>query len=187
MAHQSPQEPGDPSAVGGAPGVPARRLDASMSLLLDAMRHPLDPGYALAAARRDRRGVRSVAVTAVLALAGGLLLATAAVQLRPRGTEGVRDRARLQAEIDDRVRRADAMQAANERLRAEIAREQQQALQGGQAAGLASRVQLLGLLTGELAVRGPGLRYTIMDAASVNDTGQVKSMRSRSGQSSSRC
>jgi uncharacterized protein YlxW (UPF0749 family) len=145
------------------------RVDASMSLLLDTMRNPLDPGYALAAAHRDKRAPRRVAGTLLLALVGGVLLAAAAVDLRPQALSGARDRARLQAEISRRVSAAESVRAGNARLRAEIARAQQSALASADQR-LSGQLEQLELTSGESPVQGSGLRYTVSDAPSVRQT-----------------
>jgi len=143
-----------------------------MSLLLEAMSNPLDPGYALAAQRRTPRGRSSIMITLLLALLAGLLATVAAAHLRPDGGQVRTQRMRLEQEIERRTRLVDQRQKANEALRAQIARIQEQALQGGSGAALAARARELGLVSGELPVTGPGLRYTIADAPSATAVGQ---------------
>ena len=149
---------------------PPTRVDASMSLLLDAMRNPLDPGYALAAAHRLPRRGGAAAVTIVLALVGGLLLATSALDLRPQVVTGARDRTRLQAEITRRVSAAETVRAGNARLREQIAQAQRAALARGADSRLATELAMVELASGEVAVTGTGLRYTVSDAPGVRET-----------------
>lgn len=146
------------------------RVDASMSLLMDAMRDPLDPGYAQAARNPVRRSSRAAALTGLLALTAGLLVAAATVDLRPQALSGARDRARLQAEVTRRLEAAQKLRAGNARLRDEIARAQRAALAQGGGSALSDRLAALELASGELPVTGEGLRYTLRDAPSVQQT-----------------
>ncbi len=141
-----------------------RRPDASMSLLTEVMQRPLDPGYAAAAERRRpyRAGSR-VAVAVVTVLLGGVLVISVQ-QLRAPVLDGLSVRQALQREIQQRSDRADRLQAANDALRVQIAKQQQAALAGTGAQGLAAQVQQLSVLTGEVPVTGPGLRVVLDDA-----------------------
>jgi uncharacterized protein YlxW (UPF0749 family) len=149
-----------------------RRPDASMSLLLEAMSNPLDPGYALATQRRTPRSRRAATITLLLALGAGLLATVAAAHLRPDGGQMRTQRLQLEQEIERRTALADQRQRANQALRSQITRIQDRALAGGAESGLANQVQTLGLISGELPVTGPGLRYRIADAPTASAVGQ---------------
>jgi uncharacterized protein YlxW (UPF0749 family) len=160
------------SATRAATGSAARRPDASMTLLIDVMEHPLDPGYAAAAARRRSAapvGRRVAAATVALALVCGWGVSWAVVQLRRPQPGAVVAREKLEAEIDKRTQDADQRQTANEGLRAQIAAAQAQALRSGGNAALAGQVQALGVATGETPVSGPGLEIVLDDAPRATD------------------
>ena len=112
---------------------PPRRLDASMTLLAEVMQRPLDPGYALAAQRREA-GVRPARTTTVLvalaALVCGLVTTWAVVELRQPQPGGVAARKALESEIQRRTQQADAAQHANDVLRAQLAAAQSRSLAG---------------------------------------------------------
>jgi uncharacterized protein YlxW (UPF0749 family) len=143
-----------------------------MSLLLEAMSNPLDPGYAMAAQRRGPRPRSAAAITLLLALGAGLLATVAAAHLRPDGGQVRTQRLRLEQEVERRTALADQRQHANEALRSQIARIQDQALAGGKESALAKQVQTLGLVSGELPVTGPGVRYRIANAPTASAVGQ---------------
>lgn len=147
-----------------------------MTLITEVMRRPLDPGYAAAAAAKHagshahRRPV-VVAATLVLALLCGAVSASAVRELRRPQPEAIRARASLEREIERRTAVADRLQASNEALRSKLAQAQQEALSRGGSAALVKMGNELGVLTGELAVSGPGLVLTLDDATSVTDKG----------------
>lgn len=149
-----------------------RAPDASMSLLNELMRHPLDPGYEAAARRRRERGElagtadrRWLGVLAIVVI--GALIGTAAVQLRGQATSGVAQRTQLVKEIDRLTAAADRLQRDNERTRTQIEQAQGDALRLQSQGGLADQVQRLGLVTGAAAVKGPGIQVTVDDAQQV--------------------
>lgn len=152
-----------------------RRPDASMTLLTEVMHHPLDPGYALAAARRsqrrahggDRRRPRSVrfAVTALVALLCGLVVSAAVAQLRRPAPEALAARRALEREVQRRTDQVEQTRAANEALRERIVLLRARTLTGAGASTLADQVASLGRATGELAVAGPGLEVTLRQAS----------------------
>lgn len=149
-----------------------RAPDASMSLLNELMRHPLDPGYEAAARRRRERGEpagtadrRWLGILAIVVI--GALIGTAAVQLRGQATSGVAQRTQLVKEIDRLTAAADRLQRDNERTRTQIEQAQGDALRLQSQGGLADQVQRLGLVTGAAAVKGPGIQVTVDDAQQV--------------------
>ena len=158
----APYGPGSPSAR------PARRPDASMTLLREVMSRPLDPGYAEAAARRrqqpHRRSRRRTAVTVALAVAGGYLLGVAVVEVRVPVPEQARASERLRQEIQRKTADVSSREATVADLRAAVAAAQAEALQAAGGSALVEQAETLGLVAGELPVQGPGVRFTIDDA-----------------------
>lgn len=151
-----------------------RRPDASMTLLVEVMEHPLDPGYAAAAADRAGRSAGgrrlSTVVTVLVALLCGWLTTIAVVELRRPQPEVIRARAALENEIQQRTAESDRLQRRNEKLRAQIADAQQAALAGGGGSARAERIRSLAVVTGELPVTGPGLELTLADAVDSSPT-----------------
>ncbi|MEV6730787.1 DUF881 domain-containing protein [Streptomyces sp. NPDC051364] len=159
-----------------APAPPARP-DASMSLLTHVMDHSLDEGYAEASARREAEGTAGLPRTlkAKLALAAGLVLAAMVVTL---GAAQARIAAPVLAkerqELIDRVQRADehadGLERDIERLRANVAGRQREALKqhGG------DQGQLVALLAGASEVRGPGVKLVVDDAKGSSSGGGGK-------------
>ena len=140
----------------------------SMSLLQQLSDRPLDPGYASAAARREaagqpRRTSTRTPLVVVAAVVIGFLLVAAALALRPAGTTASRDKAQLIEQIQARQARGDELTAQIGGLSGEIQNAQAAAL-AGQASALAAELDRLELITGEVAVVGPGLLLTIDDA-----------------------
>ncbi|MFJ3928494.1 DUF881 domain-containing protein [Streptomyces sp. NPDC090022] len=155
-----------PNRRSPAPSPPARP-DASMSLLTHVMDHSLDEGYAEAAARREAEGTKGLPRTlkAKLGLAAGLVLAAMVVTLGAAQTRVAAPvLAKERHELIDRVERADDRAATLEkdidRLRADVAGRQRQALKqhGGDQGGPVA------LLSGATEVRGPGVKLTVDDA-----------------------
>ena len=166
-----------PTPTRPAPGASSRRVDGSMSLLVDMMANTLDEAYAERAARRagDARdapqvaarrsapGRRVLALLALLLL--GLLTGTAVAQVR----DGQSATSGLRADLADQVRvrtaESDALAVSAERLRAQVSGAQAELL-GDDEAGRAARERLerLDLLTGSAPVEGPGLRVVLGDA-----------------------
>ena len=166
-----------PTPTRPAPDAPSRRVDGSMSLLVDMMANTLDEAYAERAARRagDARdapqvaarrsapGRRVLALLALLLL--GMLTGTAVAKVR----DGQSATSGLRADLADQVRvrtaESDALAVTAERLRAEVAGTQAELL-GDAEAGRAARERLerLDLLTGSAPVEGPGLRVVLGDA-----------------------
>jgi uncharacterized protein YlxW (UPF0749 family) len=153
-----------------------RRPDASMSLLTDLLFHPIDPGYAEAAERRRTRdelpdtaapqGPRRRGVWLAVCLAAlGVLLATAAAQVRDRAPSVAHTNQALLEEIDQRT-------VATAELEADVNALQQQ-VNRARINGL--RLTAIGREVGEgleevetaasaTPVEGPGIRVTVDDA-----------------------
>ena len=150
----------------------ARRPDASMTLLTQVMDRPLDPGYAAAAERRlaagepASRGDRSARTLALLVLLG-VLLTAAGLQTKGQTTSRVAEREQLVAEIRGQDDAAGRLVQRNVTLQTRIEGERARQLNQPALGGLADRVRELGLVTGALAVVGPGLRIDVDDAAAL--------------------
>ena len=151
-----------------------RRVDGSMSLLVDMMANTLDEAYAERAAGAasrppepagGRRGIARRLTSVVLLLALGVVTGTAVAQVRARQEANTGLRAELAAEVRDRTAEAAALTEQAERLRAQVAAAEAEAL-GVDAAGRAAaeRLRELGLASGSLPVEGPGLVVTLDDA-----------------------
>ncbi len=159
------------------PAPPARRPDASMTLLLEVMQRPLDPGYAEVHARRTaashgsaggvaRPGRSTQVAVAIGAVAAGLALATAVVPLRAPGDE-VSPAVALSAEITDRGEQADATVARIESLRAEIDAVQTEALTDD--TGEVALLDRLQVASGAVPVTGPAVLLTLDNASTAGD------------------
>lgn len=133
-----------------------------MSLLADLQANSMDDGYAAAATRRRARPVTGLVLTALL----GLVVTTAGLdaheRLRSAGSTGRTD---LIREVQERTDALSTQQNGLERLRSDLRalRDDQLALTatGSEAA---ARHERLGILTGEIPVRGPGVQVDLDDA-----------------------
>ncbi|MDP9394403.1 MAG: DUF881 domain-containing protein [Actinomycetota bacterium] len=164
----TPRE-GRPPGRGGPDGAPGPDPAASMSLLTSLMNDTLDPGYAEAVARRgggasSQRSAVATLLVLVGTLVAGLVLSTAAVQVRARAGAAAQARERIVAEIRERTADLDRRQRDLDRLRGEVSAARQAALRASSGAPAAQRLVELESLTGLSPVRGPGLRITIDDA-----------------------
>ncbi|MFJ8010495.1 DUF881 domain-containing protein [Streptomyces fagopyri] len=165
-----PQQP----PVRSTPPRPSRP-DASMSLLTNVMDHSLDDGYAEAAARKKAAGAGGMpkTVRARLGLAAGLVLAALVVTV---GAANARIAAPVVAkerqELIDRIQRetssADKLEAGVDTLRDDVSAQQREALkkQGG-----GDQADLVGILSGAVAVHGPGVKLVVNDAKEATQGG----------------
>ncbi len=145
-----------------------RPLDASMSLLTEVMRHPLDPGYAEASARKAAPGYRRPprarrVIVLVTAVGLGAATAVAVVSLRAPEPAVLAARTLLEKQITDRTAQAAALRASNQALNDEVAGLQAQAL-AAQDPALIARLKSGDVAAGVTAVTGPGLRVSLADA-----------------------
>ncbi|NMI56831.1 DUF881 domain-containing protein [Streptomyces sp. RLA2-12] len=146
-----------------------------MSLLTNVMDHSLDDGYAEAAARRQTEGAGGMpkTVRAKLGLAAGLVLAALVVTV---GAANARIAAPVVAkerqELIDRVERetaaADKLESSVDTLRDDVSARQNEALkkQGG-----SGQADLVGVLSGAVAVHGPGVKLVVDDAKEATEGG----------------
>ena len=147
-----------------------------MSLLTNLLEHSLDEGYAQAAARRaEQPGGGSRRPGWLLALGllmVGLLLATAAAQVRNRAPATAQAREALNAEILERTTASDRLEADLQTLRAAVEEARDDALSLTTAGSqIATRLTNLEAVTGAGAVRGPGLVVHLEDADTEEPTG----------------
>lgn len=142
-----------------------RRADASMSLLAEVARHPLDPGYADAAREARPRGRRATAGVLVLALVLGLTITAAVVALRRPSSSAEQARALLERQIAAQTQRGRQAQAAINAASLDISALQEQVLAEEDPQVLA-RLQQDSARSGAVAVSGPGLRVVLSDAPS---------------------
>ncbi|MEU5180975.1 DUF881 domain-containing protein [Streptomyces longwoodensis] len=163
-----PQQP----PVRSTPARPARP-DASMSLLTNVMDHSLDDGYAEAAARKQGDGGMPKTLRAKLGLAAGLVLAAlvvtvGAAQARVAAPVVAKEREELIDRIDRETEAADKLEASVDKLRDDVSARQRAALEksGGGGGG-----DLVGVLSGAVAVHGPGVKLVVNDAKEASSGG----------------
>ncbi|MET9116787.1 DUF881 domain-containing protein [Streptomyces longwoodensis] len=163
-----PQQP----PVRSTPARPARP-DASMSLLTNVMDHSLDDGYAEAAARKQGDGGMPKTLRAKLGLAAGLVLAAlvvtvGAAQARVAAPVVAKEREELIDRIDRETEAADKLEASVDQLRDDVSARQRAALEksGGGGGG-----DLVGVLSGAVAVHGPGVKLVVNDAKEASSGG----------------
>ncbi|MEU0199803.1 MULTISPECIES: DUF881 domain-containing protein [unclassified Streptomyces] len=145
-----------------------RRPDASMSLITNVMDHSLDDGYAEAAARKRAAGDAGMPKTlrAKLGLAAGLVLAAlvvtvGAAQARVAAPVVAKEREELVDRIDRESEAADKLEDSVDKLREDVSARQREALKHS---GGSARSELVGILSGAVAVHGPGVKLVVNDA-----------------------
>lgn len=139
-----------------------------MTLLNDVMERPLDPGYAAASARRvEHGGPASTSTRGILpvtaAVVVGLLLTTAALQLRTPDPAASRARDTLQQQIEQGTQEADARQEGVAIMRAEIEQIRSSALEAS-GSQVADRVEELAVVVGAAPVTGSGVELSMSDS-----------------------
>ncbi|MDT0166205.1 DUF881 domain-containing protein [Actinotalea sp. AC32] len=170
-SHAAPQHV-EPRPPPREPGPPER--DASMELLGGVMYRPV----ALAPAERDdagapTRGARVRRDTLHLLVAGslGLLLVAGVATLRAPQPAALEGRTLLLEEISQRTREAEELAAANQRVGAEIAALQEEALRVSDP-GLVAELERFELASGAVPVRGDGV-VVELDDPEVRDDRQL--------------
>ena len=155
-----------------------RRVDGSMSLLVDMMSNTLDEAYAERAARKQGEGPQPPAPTtrrasgafrrgtaALTLVALGLVTGTAVAQVRARQEATTGLRTQLAGEVRDRTAETERLAGQAEQLRTEVAAAQAAALGAGTAGRTAAqRLEVLGMASGTVPVRGPGVVVRLSDA-----------------------
>ncbi|MFE7241381.1 DUF881 domain-containing protein [Streptomyces sp. NPDC057582] len=163
------QQPPDRSTAS-----PPARPDASMSLLTNVMDHSLDDGYAEATAKRKADGSAAMPRTlkAKLGLAAGLVLAALVVTLgaaeaRVSAPVLAKEREELIERIDTETSAADKLESQVDKARDDVGERQRKALEkhGG------DQGQLVALLSGATAVKGPGVKLVVDDAKGTDQGG----------------
>lgn len=139
-----------------------------MSLLVDISGQALDPGYALAAARRGtgQAPPRRPSLLAAAAVAAAFLVALAAVQAHRAAPAAARGRTLLVHQVQRAEDTAASLERQVRTLRTRTGRLRQVALAASAAgAALGRRVAAEEQAAGATPVAGPGLRVTLDDAA----------------------
>ena len=163
-------------------GEPARRPDASMSLLLDLMANAVDEGYAQAAARHGTkaapadgasaaaetrtggRGRAAVGAAVALALAGALF-ATAAVATHRGNAAANRDRRQLVTQVTLQTAATDALERQVTTLGTQVDDARTTALSlTSRGSSLLSQIKALEPVDGAVPVTGTGVRVILDDA-----------------------
>lgn len=145
-----------------------------MSLLTNVMDHSLDDGYAEAAARRQTEGAGGMpkTVRAKLGLAAGLVLAALVVTV---GAANARIAAPVVAkerqELIDRVERDRGRGQARKQRRHPARRCERPAERGVEETGGSGQADLVGVLSGAVAVHGPGVKLVVDDAKEATEGG----------------
>ncbi|GGP46351.1 membrane protein [Streptomyces calvus] len=146
-----------------------------MSLITNVMDHSLDDGYAEAAARKkaDGEGGMPKTLRAKLGLAAGLVLAAlivtvGAAQARVAAPVVAKEREELIDRIDQETDAADELEDSVDALRADVSARQREALRHS---GGGDRSVLVGILSGAVAVHGPGVRLVVNDAKDASGGG----------------
>ncbi|SDY95092.1 Uncharacterized conserved protein YlxW, UPF0749 family [Micromonospora pattaloongensis] len=168
------------------PGGPERGRTFAPDFLTELFRNPLEPGYADAAARRQRTGPatgwRAVVprtATVITLVVVGFLLVIAYRQTLAEAPSRSQARAGLVGQIKQRESLTDQLQQRADGLRVEVARQRDAALTDTDAA----RLRDLEASTGLARVRGDGVVVRVGDApaqvdsvtgeAQANDLGRV--------------
>lgn len=154
--------------------VPESVRDASMTLLTEVQRRPLDPGYAEAARRRALagaapRGRRTAVWLVLVGLLLGLGVTTATLSLRQPQAGAVAARRLLEQQVRQHRADAEALATENSDLSAQIASLQNQALSSDDP-GLLAQLQRWAVAGGQVPVSGPGLRVVLSDAPTDSTT-----------------
>ena len=160
---------------------PPRSPDASMTLLTEVYRRPLDPGYAEAAQRRatgtaPRQTLRSTVWMVALAIGLGLGATAATFALRQPTGSVLAARALLESQIDQRGAEADAMQADITSMTDQIATLQDELL-GGEGQSVRDEIEVDAVQSGVMPVTGPGLRLVLTDAPADDTETEDPSLR----------
>jgi uncharacterized protein YlxW (UPF0749 family) len=147
---------------------PGRSPDASMTLITEVYRRPLDPGYAEAAARRaagsePRRTRRSTAGLVLLAVGLGLGATAATLALRQPASSAEEARELLESQIEQRSAEADGLQSDISTITDQIATLQEDLL-GDEGQPVRDQISADAVAAGVTPVTGRGLRLVLTDA-----------------------
>ncbi|MEO7130574.1 MAG: DUF881 domain-containing protein [Dermatophilaceae bacterium] len=150
-------------------GTPARRLDASMTLITQMLERPLDPGYQEAADRRTAAGLpratsTTTVVVIVMLLLTGFLFALGARSLRTKPTATVAVKADLVQRIEDLQTLGTQQEAKLEAVGKEVRDLEALALEQSGLSGITDRLKTLSIAAGAQPLVGTGLTLTLDDA-----------------------
>lgn len=160
-----------PSLPKLTPDVPTPPRDpaASMSLINDVIRHPLDPSYEAAAAKRRAAGLspasgtRSPLLVLVMVLIGFGLAASALTLRTPLG-EAKKQHDELVTRINAGQKRIDQRSRTVTGLNTEISGLQESALSRGNRQDTTNQLHVAESIAGAVAVHGPGFVLSVNDA-----------------------
>ena len=163
----SPLPPTDQSSAR-----PPRAVDASMDLLNQIIRQPVDPDYARVAARGDSQP-RLRWTLALVAVVIGSMFAVSAVQTTRTAPALEVERTELISRVQTAEAQQDELRSRVTGLSAEIAKLRAAALgTDSEATTLEGQIRFLDPVVSTVAVRGPGLLITVDDASVADDAGQ---------------
>lgn len=169
----APPAPPAPAVPVGAPARTAggRPVDASMDLLLQVIRQPVDPDYAAVAARGGSSSRRHW-LLGVVAVVVGVMFAVAALQTTRSAPVLESERASLIDRVQAAERQQDGLRARATGLSEEITTLRAAALGGDATAQrLEQEIATLGPVTGTVAVTGPGVVVVVDDGADPAEAG----------------
>jgi uncharacterized protein YlxW (UPF0749 family) len=141
-----------------------------MDLLNDIIRQPIDPDYAVVAARGDRRKpARGRWDLALIGVIIGVIFTVAALETTRTAPVLETERAELIARIRQAEAEQEAQRARVVELDTDIARLRTAGLgSDGEARELLAQISALEAVTGAAAVSGPGLAITVDDASAAS-------------------
>lgn len=161
--------------MAGERGEGRTRHRVGSALLDDITAHSMDEDYAHVARRPHgagrpvRPGISALAVTAVF----GVLVATAAVQTSRNAGDAAASRASIITQIRARTVAVEARRDRVAKLREEIDSLESLSLETtAQGRALTGRLSRLGVLTGAVAVTGPGVKVVVDDAPGATEDEQ---------------
>ena len=158
------------SPAGGSARLTAvAAVDASMDLLNQILRQPIDPDYAIAAAQGGRSLRRWRWSFALVTLTIGALLAVAVLQTTQAAPALQDERAGLISRIKAAETKQDQLRGRVASLSAEIASLREAAIgDDATAKALVAQISRLGSAVGDTAVAGPGVLIAVDDAPGGN-------------------
>lgn len=142
----------------------ARRPDASMDLLNQIIRQPVDPDYALVAARGAPPSRHKWKLALVVCLSG-LLITLSALQTSRQAPLAATERQELISRIHAEEGRQDDLRNRVTTLQEDVSRLRSEALGRDEGAKeLQAEINRLEPIVGQAAVKGPGLLIIVDDA-----------------------
>ena len=142
-----------------------RRKDASMDLLNDLLRNPIDPEYRLVAERPVRPPRAPRWAVLLVALLIGTMFTVSAVQTTRRAPSVQTERDQLIAQIREQEKRQDELRDRIVELRLENDTHREALLRDNEgSAAIQAEIDSLAPGTGDVAVKGPGIIIVVDDA-----------------------